>query len=243
MVLTRRPEVEEQIKEALHLSENELVERLALRDFRAKGFVKPEVIVYLIRYSLKKGEDALVNHLSTALIGRLTRIIAGKVAVLSGHLQDECQSDIIVSVFQEIVDLSSNKADFAQVSFGPWLNKRMFDSIRKYWKKHIQYQVTDSLTNDDDTGTNGAAVDDYDFRPNDLNPIQYKLFIKEALGLLNDNEQMAFILRHLWEWEIENVDPRIPTISRRLGVSPRTVRNWLNNADEKMQAWRAGAGA
>jgi len=238
-VLKRRPEVEDQIKEVLGIDAAALDQRLSVRNYQADGFIKPEAIVYLIRRSLDLGDDDSVNHLSTALVGRLTRMIAGKVSILSPNLREDCHSEIVVRVFADIVDLSTDRADYAQVSFGDWLGKKAVDSIRKCWKEHTQSQITDSLTREDKGGDEDAADPEVrDFRPSDLRPEEYGLFIDKALRVLKDNEREAYVMRHLWEWEIENADTQIPTISTYFGVSPRTIRNWLVSADKKIKTWR-----
>lgn len=238
-MLRRRSEVEEQIKEALALDSEVLEQRLSVRDYRAAEFLKPEAIVYLIRRSLALGDDYSVNHLSTALVGQLTRMIANKVRILSPNLREDCHSEIVVRVFSDIVNLSTDRADYAQVSFGDWLAKRAADSIRKCWKEHTQSQVTDSLTSDDEGDDEDPAdPEGYEFRPSDLRPEEHGLFIDKALSVLKDNERQAFVMRHFGEWEIENADPKIPTISAHFGVSPRSIRNWLVSADKKIKTWR-----
>lgn len=238
-VLKRRHEVEEQIKEVLAIDGAALEQRLSVRDYRADGFIKPEAIVYLIRRSLDLGDDDSVNRLSTALVGQLTGMIARKVRILSPNLREDCHSEIVVRVFADVVDLSTDRADYAQVSFGDWLEKRAVDSIRKCWKEHTQSQITDSQTRKDEDGDEDQADPEArDFRPSDLLPEEYGLFIDKALSVLKDNEREAFVMRHFWEWEIENTDPNIPTISTRFGKSPRTIRNWLASADKKIKTWR-----
>ncbi|MGH9948051.1 MAG: hypothetical protein ACRD6X_12745 [Pyrinomonadaceae bacterium] len=237
--LRRRFEVEEQIKEALALDAEALEQRLSVRDYWAAGFIKPEAIVYLIRRSLDACDEDSVNRLSTALVGQLTRMITGKVRILSPNLREDCHSEIVVRVFEEIVDLSTNRADYAQVSFGDWLEKRALDSIRKCWKENTQSQITDSLTSEDEGSDEDAAgPEGRDFRSSALRPEEYGLFIDKALSVLKDNEREAFIMRHFWEWEIENADPSIPTISTRFVKSARTIRNWLASADKKIKTWR-----
>lgn len=237
--LKRRPEVEAQIQEVLAIDGAALEQRLSIRDYQADGFIKPEVIVHLIRRSLALGDDDSVNRLSTALVGQLTRMVAGKVRILSPNLRDDCHSEIVLRVFADIVDLSTDRADYAQVSFGDWLEKRALDSIRKCWKENTQSQITDSLTSEDEGSDEDAAgPEGRDFRSRELRPEEYGLFIDKALRVLKDDEREAFIMRHFWEWEIENADPSIPTISTRFGKSARTIRNWLASADKKIKTWK-----
>jgi len=242
-VLKRRLEVEEQIKEVLGLDLEELEPRLSERDYRAVDFIKPEVIVYLIRRALKMGDDDVVNRLSTALIGQITRTIEGKVRVLSPHLREDSHSEIIVHIFEAVINLATDTGDYAQVSFGDWLDKRAADIMRKWWKFEKEGQVTDSLTREehDDTSEENDPAD-RDFRPGELAREEYPVLIDAALSALDENERGAFLLRHLWEWEIENADPTVPTISRRFGVTAKTIRNWLNSADKKIKTWRTKGG-
>jgi hypothetical protein len=48
------------------------------------------------------------------------------------------------------------------------------------------------------------------------------------------------MLRHRDGMEIENKDPDVMTISKRFGRRPRTIRNWLRGAEEKLQELQGG---
>jgi len=50
----------------------------------------------------------------------------------------------------------------------------------------------------------------------------------------------VFVLRHYEGWPIEDKDPSVPTISRHFQRTPRTIRNWMREAENVLAAWRGG---
>jgi DNA-directed RNA polymerase specialized sigma24 family protein len=63
--------------------------------------------------------------------------------------------------------------------------------------------------------------------------------VREALGLLDEPERTAVYLHILEDWPV--VDSRGgPSVSRHLGVSDRTVRNYLTRGLSKLRAHYAG---
>jgi len=62
--------------------------------------------------------------------------------------------------------------------------------------------------------------------------------IRDALSRIDEPFRSAFLLRHYFDWPVEDQDPAVRTISRHFGKDPRTIRNWLKKAEESLQTWR-----
>lgn len=240
--LNRRPEVEQQLREVLGLHPDSLRERLAQKDFRDPFYVKNECLVFLIRFRRKQGDEGAVNELATTLKERLTWPIEKRLIPVAENVRAECRDEAVWCVFAPILDVSSDSADYAQVSFGPWFDNRVIDAIKKFSRTQAKDARTESLTREDDEGEKDVPTG-RGFRVGDILPGEHALFIDDALSSLDDVERDAFLMRHYWQWEIESIDPKMPTISKHFGVTPRTIRNWLKSSEKKIAKWRDQRGS
>lgn len=241
----RSQKVEAQIVEAIQLERPALIDRIAIMDFKAIGFFQEECLVYLIRRSLLEDD----NDLASALLSRLEMRISKKVNnVISKHLRrhyvDECFDAVVHEVTCRLIDLETDRDDFAQVCFWLWLDGRTFNVLRKHLRLQKEGNVTDALNDVDE------ADDEESERRKKIEPLKDKSPLPDlqAMGAeayklldrLTKNERMAFLLRHYDGWEVENKDPSVMTISRFFERTPKTIRNWLNSAEEKLQKWQGG---
>ncbi|MGE3466557.1 MAG: hypothetical protein AB7J13_06455 [Pyrinomonadaceae bacterium] len=241
-VYQRRPEVEVQIREALQLDRENLISRLKISDFRDRAFMKNEAVVFLIRYHRKIGDDDLVNSLVTILIERLTRPINKRIQLIRPNLIDECRDEAISNVFRPLIDLERNSADFAQVRFWVWFDNRVVDAIEKYSRTAKKDAVSDSITRESDEDQFDLPGEVSGFEIGELTATEQKLANETVLKTLCADDQQLYVMRYLWEWEIENQNDSIPTISRHFGVSSRTIRSRLKRIELKLAEWKAERG-
>lgn len=247
----RSPEVEAQIAVALLLERSALIERVAIMDFKTTGYFQEECLVYLIRRFQREGDGDLVSALMNRLvmrIGKRTNWLISKH--LHRHYVNECYESVIYEVTCRVIDLETDRDDFAQSRFWLWLEGRVFNVLRTYLRRQADDRITDTLDEFDD--------DEDAERKKKIGPLKdgsplpdalvidaetRKLLEKEAdklLEKLDPNERIAFLLRHCVGWEIENHDPSVMTISRYFNRTPRTIRNWLKGAEEKLQKCQGG---
>jgi DNA-directed RNA polymerase specialized sigma24 family protein len=239
----RTPQVESQIVEALALDESELAERLDIRDFRTEGYFREECLVYLIRRCHQENRKDQVNKLTEKLIQRCARRINDRVSFsLDPIYVDDCFREVIAAAFGQILDLDSNHGDFAQVRFWLWLDRITSNVMRRHWKQQREDWVTDSIDCDEeeDEGRSQALRQKLEEVVSQSSAPDWHSVTAESLQLLSPNERQAFLLRHYAEWEIENQNPKIMTISRYFNRSSRTIRNWLTIAEKKLQDWKGG---
>jgi len=62
--------------------------------------------------------------------------------------------------------------------------------------------------------------------------------IKMGLSSIKDPYRKAFVLRYYAGWPIKSNDPDEVTISSYFKVTPRTIQNWLDIAEEGLAKWR-----
>jgi len=241
-VYQRLPEVEDQIREVLQVDRDELVVRLKISDYKDRAFVKNEAMVFLIRYYRKIGDDDLVNSLATILIERLAWPINKRIQLIRPNLIDECRDEAISNVFRPIIDLDRNSADFAQVRFWLWFDYRVGEAIEKYSRTGKRDAVSDSITPENDEDAFDLAGEASGFGIGELTPGEQRLANDAVLKTLSADDQQLYVMRHLWEWEIENQNDSIPTISKHFGVSSRTIHSRLKRIGQKLAEWKAERG-
>lgn len=237
-VYQRTGQVNKQIIESLLLEPSTLIDRAGQKDFKAIGYLQEECLIYLIRKFHSENQVDLVNKLVECLIHRCQRQIHGQISfALASTYVEECYNDVIGEVFGQIADLNSDRADFAQVRFKTWLDCLTFNVLRRYWKKQREDSITDAYDKDetDHDGKDFAELPEA-LRDKTM-PQDLQLICIEALNTLNAKERMVFLMRYYWEWEIENQNSNVMTISKYFNVDQRTIRNWLTSAKTKLQRW------
>lgn len=235
-IYKRRVEVEAQIKDILTVTPDDLFGRLEVRDFDDASYIKNESLAFLVRYHRKLGDDDMVDRLVKVLIKRLKGQINKWIQVLPANLRLECFDEIVSDVITPIADLRDDRAEYAQVSFGPWFNGRAIAGIRKYFRTGRVGQKADGRKPED--GFEAELPSEVKkFRVGEILPEEQTVLQREALSQLSDNERTAFLLKHLAQWEVENKDDSVLTISKYLGVTSRTVRYWLESAEKKLAEW------
>jgi DNA-directed RNA polymerase specialized sigma24 family protein len=238
-VYQRTELVEAQIREALALGHEALVGRARISDRASPQFLQEETLVYLIREYDREGSKFVVDDLTTELIdrctGKINRML--RASLHRRHVED-CYRDVIVAVFERIMDLERDRGDFAQVRFWLFLGRQILEGIKKYQVEESRDAFTVSVE------TGGGTDPD---KPSPLEIEDYSLLsaddlaaYREGLRILKEPHRTAFILRHYEGWQIESDDPDEATICRYFGKSRKTIYNWLKEAEKTLRKWRGG---
>ncbi len=246
-VYTRTPEVESQIREALSLDRGVLCVRVAIERYTTPGFIKEECLVYLIRQFLRAGESELVSHLINCLANRLARRVHSRVsASLNWSLVDDSAQEVMIEIARRVTDLDSDMDDFAQARFGLWLERVTYNTIRpqKRTQRDTRAKQTDLEEVERSNGKKKPLPEDSLSPEKILENAETQRHLKgqaeRLLQTLDPEIREAYILRHRDGMEIENKDPDVMTISKHFGRTPRTIRNWLKGAEEKLQELQGG---
>lgn len=239
-VYQRLATVDRQIQDTLRLESEELRRRLEIRDEASPDFLKEEALVYLIRYYRRVGNRQHVNDLSTCLVNRCAKLIYGSLGSLGPDARDDGYSEVVEELFAKILDLDSDRGDFLQVRFWVVLERITVDIFRKQVNR-LELETTGGYDQEtiDTLTQQGAVVVPTAFASRSVeSKVIDRVLIEAALHQLEEPFRSAYLLHHYWRWPIEDKDPTVQTISRRFGKTPRTIRNWLSRADERLAPWR-----
>lgn len=232
-LLKRAPDVDVQIHDALILAPADLV-KLAEKNAQDAEFLKDEALVYLIRAFHKSGNKDITNQLSEILIRRWTPFIYSK---FNGFVDaDDAFCAVIKILFTHILFRDDGRGDFLQVKFGLHLKRIIVSVFRIHHDKKEKESSTftfSELSNEEDEDMDWDETTESD----ELSP-EDKVFIDEAADVLTGDLQKVYILRHKYNFQIESIDPDEPTLSKYFGKTPRTIRNWLKQADEILKKWQ-----
>jgi|GEM_PF-3407871 len=236
----RSPEVEAQLRHALSLDEAELMEALR-HDYRSDAHVKDEALCYLIRERLRDGLHESACALAEILLRRHAGTIKRRIergGIDRQHYED-CEADMRTRLLTELFDADSDRSDFAQVRFGLYFDKLTKGVISRFRKslQHEQHAASTIYTQDDDA----EEIDLLDTLADEhALSAEERALMREALSLLPKDLREVYTLRYFDGWQVESSSASEPSISRYMGVTSRTVRNRLRDAEAILKRWREG---
>ena len=223
---SRRSEVEMQIAEVLRLDDRQIYERLENRQRGSDGYLLDEAIVYFLRE--RTNDQEFVETLYTELNRRVWKLLKKfyKRFEDAADFEDFGQK-VEMAIIKRIFDTGSDSADYAQVNFGDFVVKIAKvvwrgELVKIEREKEIFYVERE---NDEEDGGNRI---ENNFKSSDV-PADYTMTLKEGLGKLPPHIMTVAELL-LDGWQVESKETGEPTISKKLGVSSRTIRNWLKEA-------------
>lgn len=226
--------VEDQIKVALNLETEALIDRANISDHKEKGFLQEECLVALIRAALKCCDDKLAKSLFEILMKRCIGYIYQHVKIGDRNKRDDAFSDVTSKLVEQIVDIKSDKADFLQIRFWYGLRKLTITAFNKHKKTPYQNEKENPIAN-------AIEKDDDNVDKGPLERLVAEETITEAtksLYQLSEIHHDVFILRYKYDWPIESKDPNKPTLSKQFGVTPKTIRNWLAQCKKVLKKLR-----
>ena len=239
-LLQREPEVEDQIRSVLVLPSNELLERARIADRQEAGYLQEETLVCLIRAHHSAGDKAMTNALSDILIRRCARFIYGKFRKLGMEDVDEGYDTVVAHVFGQILDTKRDRGDFLQVRFWLALDRIVISVFRSYISRSKADQemlIPLSDEEDDENAQRSESISSSEI-PDSAPSLDQAAIVADALCALDEPYRTAIILRYKEEWQIESNDPNELTLSKYFQKTPRTIRNWLREAEKALEKWR-----
>jgi RNA polymerase sigma factor (sigma-70 family) len=187
------------------------------------------------------------------LVRRCVGVINSHLWRLGGELARDGFNDVVEQLFERILDLNTDRGDFLQVRFWVVLDRLAGSAFNKQLSQYQEARKREPLTalpgydrDDEDGARTARPVDDAavmspaadEALDEDELLRERRDRIRDALGRLGEPLRTVFLLRHHAGWPIEDQDPTVRTISRHFGKTPRTIRNWLNQAEEILEKWR-----
>lgn len=236
-LLKRPAAVQRHIEQVLTLSEDEILRRARVRSNEDDDFLLSECLVYLIRLSVREGRRGRIDELTPILLTRCERSLRRSVRGFDQVGEEEAREETLGRLALMLVD-PGNGADFFEVRFDLALKRLRIDVCRQVRRRRAPLVAIDGIgAGDDDSGAPGLdrLTDNIDPEalPASLDAEQ-AAFLKEALQLLTEQERKALVLHHMVGVPIASKKLGVRTLVDILGVSERTVRNFLRRAERKI---------
>ena len=230
---TREPEVEAQVRVLSRLGPRERQRRIDLTDRTQIDFLREETLVYLLRQHDRQGDREPAWQIAEILVGRVAGHVARKLARWRFRPDDvaECAQDLFGELRAALFD-HGPAGEFWEVRFWVCLDRRLWNLA----EKHQAMRDSELHLNERDEGGEDPLGQIADAAPGP----EIRAEWREALGLLTENERVALYLRYREGLPEESEDPERPSVARALGVTGRTVRNYLRRAEEKLRRWERG---
>lgn len=220
----RRPDAELQIGKVLSLEPIQIFELLKNKQRDAADYLLDETIVYLLR-DTERGEP-FRETLYLELNRRIWKLLKKFYKRFNNPADfEDFGQKIEMQILQKIFDINSDSSDYAQVNFGDFVIK----TAKVVWRgelvkiereKEIFYVERADEEGSGNQLENKAAGDAL---------TDYTMMLKAGLAKLPPHIMIVAELL-LDGWQIESKDISEPTISKKLDVSSRTIRNWLKEA-------------
>lgn len=194
---------------------------------------REETLVYALREYARCGDDEAAWQIAEILTERIGGHVARQIARwrLSPEDADDCVRDLYAVLFDALFDRSSS-AEFWEVRFWVCVDRRLWNLVEK------RQATTDAVADEFGETSEGDALESRLLRiADDSAGPEERAQRNAALALLADHERMAIYLKYVEGLVEESDDPERMTIARMLGVSGRSVRNYLRRAEAKLQEW------
>ena len=241
LLYTREAAVETQVQALSHLPTKQRRERLLMTGlgWHDTQRLREETLVYFAREFAAYGDEATAWRIVEVLIERTAAHVQRKLSRwrLTPDDTDDCVRDLYAALCDALFDRSVT-AEFWEVRFWVCLDRRLWNLVEK------RQAVADSEVGPGDltqTEDNDSGLDALFGRIADTGPSPEALTeYKEALSLLNENERTALYLVYIEGLPEESEDPNRLSAAKVLGVTGRSVRNYLRKAKEKLLVWKRG---
>lgn len=232
---TREAAVEAQVRQLGANGEQTRRAWMALADRADSRFVREESLVYCLREYHARGDADRAWFIADLLVQRVHGHVRREIGCwrLGPDDADDCARDLFAALFESVFDRSP-AFEFWEVRFWVCLDRRLWNLAQK------RQQIRDGelhLADRDDAeqgAGEGLLAQIPDAGPGPEALAEYR----EALSLLTENERLAVYLCHVQGWPEESEKPDQPSAARTLGVTGRSVRNYLRRAEAKLRAWQ-----
>jgi len=254
----RRSNVLTEIESLWEMDEKELERRASVRQEELEHSLKSETLVFLLRSLRRTEAHVLFPHLENIIAETIYERIARIVGPYRRHFEsdpnkaenyDDFRMSIIEVFFKKLYKENSDEADYAEVSFGQFVTGLANNEIKKYFKEKVRaglhddfdnYYITEVPIAQSLLSTDHLRVGE---EPSFISYFERNLqdraeILKDALNILPEPVRTAWVLRNAEDWQIDSTDQSVPTLAAYFNVTGRTVRNWLEEADLKLAAWR-----
>jgi DNA-directed RNA polymerase specialized sigma24 family protein len=235
----RRPDAELQIEKTLTLSRPQILQMVAARKRRDESdYLLDETIVYFLREARINDDGEMIEALFAELNRRIWKLLAKFRAGNEADFEDFVQR-VEMAILEKIFDMNSNAADFAQVQFGSFV----LSEAKAVWKGNLvklkrEQELFETTRAEGDESEDENRLENIS-GANDL-PAESRLIIAEGLKKLAPHQRTVAVML-LDGFQIESKNAGETTISGHLGVSSRTIRNWIKEMRAALEGYQGEA--
>lgn len=241
---TRRPEVEQEIEVLLQLPTETRLERARNVDLESQDAMSDEALLHMVRDAHRKGAEdernTLIRPLFIRCQARLKRAMPDGLFANAQKLRDDALSDFCDLLLADGSGEIPDRLDYYEVNFADAL-KKLRSTVRRAQDRDFERNT--QLPEDAETDTEEPArADDVTRRAEELTAtaaLQESALIAQdyarVLKILTPHERDAVVLREMG-YRIDSIKPKEVTIAQKLGVTRRTIQNWLASAEAKLRA-------
>ena len=207
--------------------------------------IREETLVYFVREYFRRGDEQAAGQLMEILIKRVSAHVDRKIGAwrLSSGEAEECAHDLFAQMMGFVLDLAP-ASEFWEVRFWLCLDRKLYNllEIRQAVRDH-EIRPSDRAEGGetaDEDGTIGRLLGqmaDDGASPEEAAERQ------ELMALLTENERGAVYHCFVQGLPEESDDPEKLSAAKLLGVTGRSVRNYLSRAKDKIARWQAGDAA
>ena len=239
----RESEVEAQVRQLsalpARLRRERLLSAAAWGDSRR---AREETLVYFLREYEGRGDSETAWQIAETLSNRVAAHIQRALRRWRLTPEDErdCTQDLYAALWTALFSRDT-AGEFWEVRFWVCLDRRLWNLIEK------RQATVDAEIRPGDQKNGGEEETDLDrllaqINDSDASPEAITLR-RDALKTLNENERRALYLVYIAGLPEESEDPNRPSAAKSLGVTGRSIRNYLKRAKEKLISWERDAQA
>ena len=195
--------------------------------------LREETLVYALRECAARGDDEMAWGIAELLTERVSGHIARQLA--KWRLPEEDADDVTRDLFALLFDVLFSRepsGEFWEVRFWVCLDRRLWNLVEK------RQASLDSQLSEGSEPTESESGESTLLRLPEVGPGPEALAeYGEALTVLAEHERLAVYLKYIEGLPEESDDPNRQSVARILGVTGRTVRNYLRRAEQKLREW------
>ena len=201
-----------------------------------EGRVKEETLVWAIRECVREGDTETAWKLAELLTERVSGHISRQLGKwrLGAEDAEDCTRDLFARLFDALFDIEPS-GEFWEVRFWVCLDRRLWNLVeRRQGALDVQLREAEAPE-----GSESGETESLLARLTDPNPGPEALAERaSALAVLTETERLAVYMKYVEGLPEESDDPERVTAARILGVTGRSVRNYLRRAEEKLKLWQ-----
>lgn len=236
----REKGVDDQIRELFALGEKSRRQKLVQAGERGSAErLQEETLVYFLREYDQCGQTEIAWRIAEGLTARVSGHVARKLARwrLTPEESDDCARDLFTALWEALFSHEA-PAEFWEVRFWVCLDRRLWNLVEKRQAVRDNELRPGDASFEDAEGDSAADEVSAFGRLVDSGASPETLAEhKEALALLTENERLAVYLCRVEGLPEESEDPCRLTAAKILGVTGRSVRNYLRRAEAKLHEW------